>query len=88
MRREVSGFGNNVRGSGISSGSGMFQHLLPLVILLTLFCSYKSLLLDLTTNAFNLGDWTSLALKTFLTTTLGLITLQIYVGVTTVLEKH
>merc|ERR1719510_475003 len=82
MRREVSGFGNNTR------SSGMFQHLIPLVILLTLLCSYKTLLLDLSTNAFDFGDWTSLFLKAFLTTIFGLITLQIYVGVTTVLEKH
>ena len=88
MRREVSGFGSNTRSSGSSSGSGMLQHLFPLVILLTVLCSYKTLLLDLTTNAFELGAWTSLALKAFLTTTLGLITLQIYVGITTVLERH
>merc|ERR1719510_2836227 len=89
MRREVSGFGNSSRSSGVSpSASGMFQHLFPLVILLTLLCSYKTLLLDLTTNAFDLGGWTSLALKAFLTTTFGLITLQIYIGITTVLEKH
>ena len=88
MRREVSGFGNNTRGAGTSSGSRMFQHLFPLVVLLTIICSYKTLLLDLTTNAFELGSWTSLALKAFLTTSLGLITLQIYVGITTVLEKY
>merc|ERR1719242_1202046 len=88
MRREVSGFGNNTRGAGTSSGSRMFQHLFPLVVLLTIICSYKTLLLDLTTNAFELGSWTSLALKAFLTTSLGLITLQIYVGITTVLERH
>ena len=88
MRREVSGFGSSTRSSGMSTGSGMFQHLFPLVILLTLLCSYKTLLLDLTTNAFDLGGWTSLALKAFLTTTFGLITLQIYIGITTVLEKH
>merc|ERR1712001_793043 len=34
-RRDISGFGNNTRSSGSSSGSGMLQHLFPLVILLT-----------------------------------------------------
>ena len=88
MRREVSGIGNNTRGAVTSSGSGMFQHLFPLVVLLTIICSYKTLLLDLTSNAFDLGSWTSLAIKAILTSTLGLITLQIYVGITTVLEKY
>lgn len=88
MRREVSGLGGAVRSTGVSSASGMFQHLFPLVVLLTVLCSYKTLLLDLTTNAFDLGSWTSLAFKAFLTTTLGLITMQIYVGITTVLEKR
>jgi len=88
MRREVSGFGNAIRTTGVSSASGMFQHLFPLVVLLTVLCSYKTLLLDLTTNAFDLGSWTSLAFKAFLTATLGLITMQIYVGITTVLEKR
>ena len=88
MRREVSGLGNNTRGAVTSSGSGMFQHLFPLVVLLTIICSYKTLLLDLTSNAFDLGSWTSLAIKAILTSTLGLITLQIYVGITTVLEKY
>lgn len=55
---------------------------LPILALLMGVCSYKTLMLDSFVHFFALNVWTALAYKAIVTLCLGLITLQLYIGVT------
>ena len=56
--------------------------LVPVLAVLMLACCYKTLLLDTITHVFSLGAWTALFYKAVTSAGLGLVTLQLYVGVT------
>ncbi len=58
------------------------KSLLPVLGVLILVCSYKTLLLDTATHVFGLGVWTALAYKALTTLALGALTLQLYGAVT------
>eukprot|EP00096_Caligus_rogercresseyi_P003924 TRINITY_DN1781_c0_g1_i1.p1 TRINITY_DN1781_c0_g1~~TRINITY_DN1781_c0_g1_i1.p1 ORF type:complete len:241 (+),score=48.50 TRINITY_DN1781_c0_g1_i1:128-850(+) len=58
------------------------KSVVPVIIGLLVISSYKTLILDLFVHSFALGVWTALAYKAILTLCLGLITMQLYVGIT------
>jgi hypothetical protein len=62
--------------------------LVPVLILLFTLAGYKSLLLDTVTNLFGFGVWTALAYKAVVTLCIAVVTLQIYLGVTALIEKY
>jgi hypothetical protein len=56
--------------------------LLPVLGALVVACSYQSLFLEALVHLFDLGAWSALVYKAVTTACLGLVTLQIYIGVT------
>lgn len=52
----------------------------PMVVVLLLMCSYKTVVMDLLIQTINCGLWSALLWKLFVTLGLGLTTLQIYAG--------
>ena len=56
--------------------------LLPILCILVVTCSYQSLLVEALANMFALGVWTRLVYQAITTLCLGLVTLQLYSGVT------
>lgn len=64
------------------------KSVVPVLIVLGVICSYKTLILDWLVHAFALGAWTALAYKGIVTMCLGLVTLQLYVGMTALTDKY
>ncbi len=64
------------------------KSVVPVIVTLGAICSYKSLILDSLVQAFSLGVWTALAYKALSTVLLGLVTLQLYVGMTALTDKY
>lgn len=60
----------------------------PLLVILAAICSYKTLFLDACTVAFELGVWTSLAVKAVATLSLGTVAMQIHSKVTALTERY
>merc|ERR1719412_577027 len=60
----------------------------PVLIIVGLVCSYKSLILDWLVHSFALGTWTALVYKAVSTFALSLVTLQMYVGMTSLTDKY
>lgn len=58
------------------------KSLLPFLVILVGIASYKTLLLDTLVNMFGLGVWTALFYKAAVTSALGLVSLQLYIGAT------
>nr|ADD24262.1 Transmembrane protein 147 [Lepeophtheirus salmonis] len=58
------------------------KSVIPVIIGLLVMSSYKTLILDTFVHSFGLGIWTALAYKAIVTLCIGLITLQLYVGIT------
>ncbi|CAB4060488.1 Transmembrane protein 147 [Lepeophtheirus salmonis] len=58
------------------------KSVIPVIIGLLVISSYKTLILDTFVHSFGLGIWTALAYKAIVTLCIGLITLQLYVGIT------
>ena len=71
---------------GTRSGSNF--KLMPVLVLLLVLTSYKTLLLDTVTHVLVLGVWTSLAYKAIVTLCLAVVTLQVFLGVTALVEKY
>ena len=53
-----------------------------------LMCSYKSLILDWLVHSFSIGAWTALMYKALSSMCLGVITLQMYIGMTSITDKY
>merc|ERR1719411_2610057 len=64
------------------------KSVVPVLIVLAVMCSYKTLILDFIVDSFALGSWTALAYKALATLSLALVTLQMYVGMTALTEKY
>jgi len=62
--------------------------LVPVLLLLFFAAGYKTLLLDTVTHLFTFGVWTALAYKAVVTMCIAVVTLQIYLGVTALIEKY
>jgi hypothetical protein len=62
--------------------------LVPVLLGLFFLTSYKTLMLDTLTHLFACGVWTALAYKAIVTVCLAVVTLQIYLGVTALIEKY
>merc|ERR1712179_71315 len=58
------------------------KKVLPIIVFLIGISSYKTLMLDSMVTAFALGPWMALFYKTIMTLCLGVITLQLYIGIT------
>lgn len=75
---------DSVRAPGQAAGhnqaaqvGGDTVNMTPLLVLLLVACSYKSLLLETSTMVFELGAWASLGIKGLTTVLLGTITMQV-----------
>ena len=64
------------------------KSVVPVLIVLAVMCSYKTLILDFIVDSFALGSWTALAYKALATLSLALVTLQMYVGMTALTDKY
>lgn len=62
--------------------------LTPVLVLLIALTSYKTLILDTLTHMLMFGVWTALAYKAVVTLCLAVVALQIYLGVTALIEKY
>ncbi len=64
------------------------KSIVPVLVIVGLMCSYKGLVLDWLVHSFALGAWTSLLYKLISTLCLSLVTLQMYVGMTSLTDKY
>jgi len=64
------------------------KSVVPVLLIVGLVCSYKGLILDLLVHNFALGTWTALVYKAVSTFGLSLVTLQMYVGMTSLTDKY
>ena len=64
------------------------RSVVPVLVIVGLVCSYKSLILDWLVHGFALGAWTALVYKAISTFALSLVTLQMYVGMTSLTDKY
>lgn len=64
------------------------KSIVPALIIVGVMCSYKTLVLDWFIHSFGLGAWSALAYKALATSGLGLVTLQMYVGMTALTDKY
>merc|ERR1719412_509086 len=64
------------------------RSVVPVLVIVGLVCSYKSLILDWLVHSFALGAWTALVYKAVSTFALSLVTLQMYVGMTSLTDKY
>merc|ERR1719266_2274947 len=64
------------------------KSVVPVLIILAVMCSYKTLVLDWIVDSFALGSWTALSYKALATVSLALVTLQMYVGMTALTDKY
>merc|ERR1719491_1647596 len=64
------------------------KSVVPVLLIVGLVCSYKGLILDLLVHNFALGTWTALVYKAVSTFGLTLVTLQMYVGMTSLTDKY
>ena len=64
------------------------RSVVPVLVIVGLVCSYKSLILDWLVHSFALGTWTALVYKAVSTFGLSLVTLQMYVGMTSLTDKY
>ena len=62
--------------------------LLPILVALILAVSYKTLFLESLAQMLELGSWTALIYKALTTLGLGLVTLQVYVGVAGTSDRY
>ena len=62
--------------------------LVPVLLLLFITAGYKTLLLDTVTHLFSFGVWTALAYKAIVTVCIAVVTTQIYLGVSALIEKY
>ena len=62
--------------------------LVPVLLLLFITAGYKTLLLDTVTHLFCFGVWTALAYKAIVTVCIAVVTTQIYLGVSALIEKY
>ena len=62
--------------------------IIPVLVMVGLMCSYKSLVLDWLVHSFSLGAWTALVYKAASTFGLSLVTLQMYVGMSSLTDKY
>jgi hypothetical protein len=61
---------------------------MPILVLLFVLTSYKTLLLETLSHVLVLGVWTALAYKAIVTLCLAVVTLQVFLGVTALVEKY
>ena len=62
--------------------------IVPALAIVGLMCSYKSLILDWLVHSFSIGAWTALMYKALSSLCLGVITLQMYIGMTSITDKY
>uniref|UniRef100_T1JHP0 BOS complex subunit TMEM147 n=1 Tax=Strigamia maritima TaxID=126957 RepID=T1JHP0_STRMM len=62
------------------SRTDLHRSLFPVVLVLLIFSTYKSLMLELVAQIFPLGSWTVLLVKTIVTLSVGFVGMQLYVS--------
>ena len=64
------------------------KSIVPVLIIVCFMCSYKGLVLDWLVQNFDMGAWSALGYKAASTVGLSLVTLQMYVGMTSLTDKY